>query len=146
MIVTRDAVTSENNWRIALRCTPLWKSNRNVFFRIKFDRDYYISIDCVLYVLKDPLRKLKSAKYLSAVISRGWVMKHWKKHVVNFVMSSSVTELWRRWVSLTMKCAMLPKLLLISLTGEPGVLFHDFLISFCISDIFVNYILLNKWK
>ena len=61
--------------------------------------------------IKKPLRKLKSAKYLSAVINRGWVMKHWKKHYVNFAMSSSITELWRRWVSLTMKCAFCPKYL-----------------------------------
>ena len=45
-------------WSIAKR-TPLWKSNRNVLFMIKFDRDYYISIDCVRYVSKDPLRKIK---------------------------------------------------------------------------------------
>ena len=31
-------------------------------------------------------------------------------------------------------------------TGEASVLFHDFLILISISDIFVNYILFNKWK
>ena len=121
--------------------TPLWKSNRNVFFRIKFDRDYQISIDCVWYVLKDPLRKLKSA-----IINRGRVMKHWKKHDDNFAMSSWITELWRRCVSLTIKCAIVPKLLLISRSGEASVLFHYFLVLFWISDNFLNYILLNKWK
>ena len=30
--------------------------------------------------------------------------------------------------------------------GEASVLFHDFLILFAYSDVFVNYILLNKWK
>ena len=30
--------------------------------------------------------------------------------------------------------------------GEARVLFRDFLISFCTSNIFVNYILSNKWK
>ena len=84
-------------------CTSLWKSNRNVFFRIKFDRDYLTSIDCVWCVSKDLLKKLKSAKYLSMVITRGRVMKHWKKYAVNFAISSSVTALWRRWVSLTKK-------------------------------------------
>ena len=29
-------------------------------------------------------------------------------------------------------------------TGEARVFFHDFLIWFCISDISINYILLNK--
>ena len=33
---------------------------------------------------------------------------------------------------------ILPKLLFISQTGEASVLFHDFLILFCLSDIFVN--------
>ena len=83
-----------------------------------------------LVLSKDPLRKTKSAKYLSAVISRGWVMKHWKKLDVNFAMTSSVIELWRRWVSLTIKCAILPKLLLVWQTGEARVLFHDFLCYF----------------
>ena len=44
------------------------------------------------------------------------------------------------------KCAISPKLLLISQTGEARVLFHDFLILFCMNNIFVNYVLLNKWK
>ena len=35
---------------------------------------------------------------------------------------------------------------LIRQTGEAMVLFHDFVILFCISDIFVNFILLNKWE
>ena len=42
------------------------------------------------------------------------------------------------------KCTVLSKLLLISQTGEAMVLFDDFRISFCISDIFINYELLNK--
>ena len=49
------------------------------FFRIEFDRDHCILIDCVWYVLKDPLKEIKSVKYLSAVISMSRVMKHWKK-------------------------------------------------------------------
>ena len=99
-----------------------------------------------LICIKRSIEEVKSAKYLNAVISRGLVMKHYKRHDVNFAMSSSVTELWKVWVSLTMKCTILPKLLLISRTGEASVLFHDFLILFCINDIFVNYILLDKWK
>ena len=110
-----------------------------IFFMIKFDRDNQISIDGVWYVLRDQLRKLKSAKYLSTVISEGQVMKHWKKHDINFAMSNSVTELWRRWIYLTIKYAILPKLNLISQTGEARMMFHDFLISFGISDIFVNH-------
>ena len=38
-------------------CTPLRKSNRTIFFRIKFELDPKISMDCVWYVLKDPLAK-----------------------------------------------------------------------------------------
>ena len=132
-----------SNW---LSVISQWISNRNVFFRIKFDRDYYISIDCVWHASKDPLRNFKGAKYLNAVISRGLVMKHSKKQDVNFAMSSSVAKLWRRYVSLTTKCAILPKLHLISWTGKASVLFHDFLLSFCISDIFVNYIISKKVK
>ena len=48
-----------------------------------------------------------------------------KKHDVNFAMSSSVTALWRWWVSLTIKCTILSKLLLISQKGETRVLFDD---------------------
>ena len=73
-------------------------------------------------------------------------MRHWKKLDVNFAMTSSVTELWRRWVSLTIKCAISPKLLLISKTGEARVLFHDFLLLFCISDIFVKLYTIKKLK
>ena len=51
-------------------------------------------------------------------------MKHRKKHDVSFAMSSSVTALWR-WVSLTIKCKVLSKLLLISQTSEARVLFDD---------------------
>ena len=36
------------------------------------------------------------------------------------------------------QCAILHKLSLISQSGEARMLFHDFLISFCISDNFVN--------
>ena len=71
-------------------------------------------------------------------------MKNLKKVDVNFAVTSWVTELWRRWVSLTIKCTIVPKLHLISQTGEAMVLFHDFLILFCIGGIFVNCILLNK--
>ena len=120
-------------WSTAKR-TPLWKSNRNVLFIIIFDRDYWISIDCVWYVSKDPLRKIKSVRYLSAVVSRGRVMKHWKKHDANFAMSPNVTESWRRRVSLTIKWTILPKSLLISWTGETSELCYDFF-----------YIILHKW-
>ena len=48
-----------------------------------------------------------------------------KKHDVNFAMSSSVTALWRQWVSLTIKCTVLSKLLLISQTSEARELFDD---------------------
>ena len=41
-----------------------------LFFRIKFEPDGKISIDCVRFVLTDPMAKLNSAKYLSTVISR----------------------------------------------------------------------------
>ena len=44
----------------------------------KIKKDTKVSIDCVWYVLKDSLAKLNSAKYLSAVISRSWVMAYWK--------------------------------------------------------------------
>ena len=99
-----------------------------------------------LVCIKRSIGEVKSAKYLRMVITRGRVMKHWKKHDVNFAMSSSVTALWRRWVSLTIKCTVLSRLLLISQTSEASVLFDDLQIWFCISDIFVNYKLLNKSK
>ena len=83
-----------------------------------------------LACIKRATEEVKNAKYLSAVINRGWVMKHWKKRYVNFAMSSSITELWRGWVSLTMKSAFLPEIPLISWRGEASVLFHDFLILF----------------
>ena len=107
-------------------CTPLWKSNRNFSFRVEFDHEYQISTDCLWYVLKGPLKKLKSAKFPSEAISRGRVMKHWKKGDVNFAMSSSV-ELWRRRIDLTIKCAILHKLHSIAQTVEAGLLFQDFL-------------------
>ena len=69
-----------------------------------------------------------------------------KKRDVNFAMSSSVMELWRRLVSLTIECTVLSKLHLISQIGEARVLFHDFLISFGMTDSVANYTLLNKWK
>ena len=50
-----------------------------IFFRIEFDRDHCILVDCVWYVLKDPLKEIKSVKYLSGVISMSRVMKHWKQ-------------------------------------------------------------------
>ena len=45
------------------------------------------------YVLKDPLAKLYTAKYLSIVISRSRVMTNWKQHDVNLAMSSWVAKL-----------------------------------------------------
>ena len=42
------------------------------------------------------------------------------------------------------KCTILSKLPLISQTDEARVLFHDFLISFYMGDIFIGNILLNK--
>ena len=50
-----------------------------------------------LVCIKRPTEEVKIAKYLSTIISRGRMMKHWKRHDVNFAMSTSVTELWRRW-------------------------------------------------
>ena len=61
-------------------------------------------------------------------------------------MSSSVSELWRWCGYLSIKCTILPKSPLILQTPVARILFHSFLISFCISEVFVNHTQLNKWK
>ena len=71
-------------WLWWAACTPLWKSNGTIFL------DPKKSIDCVWYLLKDPLAKFNSAKYLSTVISRSWVVTYWKEHDVNIVISNWV--------------------------------------------------------
>ena len=80
--------------------------------------------------IKRSIEEVEKCQISKRGYQQGRMMKHWIKLNVNFVMISSVIELWRRWLSLTIKCAILPKLLLAWQTGEARVLFHDFLCYF----------------
>ena len=78
-----------------------------------------------LVCIKRSIQEVKKCQISKHGYHQGPSDETLKKHDVNFAMSSSVTALWRRCVSLTIKCTVLSKLLLISQTSEARELFDD---------------------
>ena len=87
------------------------------------------------------VKKLKSAKYINAIIGRGQVINYWKQH--DWCQLCDV-KFGHRIMEATglfdYKMHNFTPNTLISQTGEARMLFNDFLISIWISDIFVCYI------
>ena len=95
-------------------------------------------------MLKDQLRKLNKCQISERGYQQGPSDETLKKVRCQFCDVKFGHRIMEAVGFFDYKCTILSKLPLISQTDEARVLFHDFLISFYMGDIFIGNILLNK--
>ena len=108
-------------------CTPLWKSNRNFFQNQIWSGSLDINILCLVCV-KRSTGEVKKCQISKCGYQQGPSDEALKKARCQFCDVKFGHRIMEAWASLTIKCAILPKSLLISQTCEPRVLFYDLLI------------------
>ena len=126
--------------------TPLWKSNRNVFSESNLIELLDINRLCLVCIKRstEEVKKCQISKHGYHQGPSDETLKKARCQFCDVKFGHRIME--AVGVFFAIKCIVLSKLLLISQISQARVLFDDLRRWFCISDVFVNYKLLNKSK